>query len=119
MAGNIIHGDNMNNTLKIIREYPGKTSSRYAQLLNKPQNVVSGLISGMVKSGKITKQGRYYFAADLWDLRIPVKTVGELKKALENIPDNWQLVTTNDNSDAVNITEINSLWHGVLTFEHD
>jgi hypothetical protein len=47
------------------------------------------------------------------------KTVGDLKRLLKDIPDEWQLVTTNDEADAVNITHINSYWHGALTFEHN
>ena len=46
-------------------------------------------------------------------------TVGELKKLLESVPDEWVLVTTNDEADCVRITHVNSYWHGALTFEWD
>ena len=53
----------------------------------------------------------------------PVRTVGELKKALEDVPDDWVLVLNHkdDNGEgtAVDINEVNSYWHGALTFEHE
>ena len=49
----------------------------------------------------------------------PCKTVGELKQLLAQFPDDWMLVTTNDEADAEDIISINSYWHGALTFEHN
>lgn len=51
------------------------------------------------------------------DKEYKCKTVGELKALLANCPDDWILVTVNDNGDAVDVTAVNSFWHGALTFE--
>lgn len=54
-----------------------------------------------------------------FNVEVPCKTVGELKKILADCPDEWELVTTNDEGDCVPITHVNSFWHGALTFEYD
>lgn len=53
------------------------------------------------------------------DQEFECRTVGQLKKLLENVPDEWVLVTPNEEADATNITHINSFWHGALTFEQE
>lgn len=59
---------------------------------------------------------------DLCNISINVKTIGDLRKALkllEDLPDSLILVTHNDDGECINITEINTHWHGALTFEHE
>jgi len=46
-------------------------------------------------------------------------TVGELKEILKYVPDEWVLVTTDDDANCIHITFVNSFWHGALTFEHE
>jgi hypothetical protein len=53
------------------------------------------------------------------DQEFECRTVGQLKKLLENVPDEWVLVTPNEDCHATNITHINSFWHGALTFEQE
>ena len=50
---------------------------------------------------------------------LPCETVGQLRELLKDMPDEWQLVTTNDEGDCVPITHVNTYWHGALTFEYD
>jgi len=49
----------------------------------------------------------------------PCTTVGELKKLIQDMPDDWILVVPDMEADARSITHINSYWHGALTFEWD
>lgn len=49
----------------------------------------------------------------------PCTTVGELKKLIQDMPDDWVLVISDDESDCRHITHVNSFWHGALTFEYD
>ena len=49
----------------------------------------------------------------------PCTTVGQLKELLKDMPDEWELVTTNNDADCIPITHVNSFWHGALTFEFD
>ena len=50
---------------------------------------------------------------------MPCTTVGQLRELLKDMPDEWELVTTNDDADCVSITHVNTYWHGALTFERD
>jgi len=42
-------------------------------------------------------------------------TVGELKKLIEDMPDDWVLVVDVDGAE--DVTHINTHWHGALTFD--
>jgi len=53
-----------------------------------------------------------------------VKTVEDLRKVLEDTPDDWILILNyvehkEDGGTAINIRSVNSYWHGALTFEMD
>lgn len=50
------------------------------------------------------------------DTELQCRTVGELKKILQDVPDEWTLITVHDNGDAWDIDRVNSYWHGSLTF---
>jgi len=52
-----------------------------------------------------------------------VKTVGDLRKVLEDTPDDWILIINyverGGEGTAINVESVNSFWHGALTFEMD
>lgn len=109
-------------TLEMVIQYPGMTSSEYAKLTGRKQNVLSGALIGLEKSKKVMKLGKKYFPIAWFNQSINVKTLGDLRKVLkdwEYMPDDWLLVTTNEDGDAIDIISINTHWYGAITFEND
>jgi len=51
------------------------------------------------------------------DVENECRTVGELKKLIEDMPDDWVLITPSDYGEAEDVTHVNTYWHGALTFE--
>ena len=54
-----------------------------------------------------------------FNVEVKCSTVGELKEFLKNCPDEWELVTTNDDADCIPIIAVNTYWHGAVTFEYE
>lgn len=52
---------------------------------------------------------------DIIDKDYDVKTVGDLKRVLESMPDDWTLVKTVD-EEVVDITFIQTYFHGAIEF---
>lgn len=113
--------------INTVRENPGIKTSEVCEMTGFTPSFVSSILTFSKQKGKVynDESAHWFFKGKGMNLdeAREVRTVGDLKRAIGDVPDEWPLMlnhrTDDETSEAVAITEINSYWHGVLTFEHE
>jgi len=113
--------------INTVRENPGIKASEVCEMTGLSSSFVSSILTFSKQKGILynDESAHWFYKGNgmKLDEARKVRTVGDLKRAIGDVPDEWPLMlnyrTDEETNEAVAITEINSHWHGVLTFEHE